>query len=332
MPEASSELVPRPGHQPAAPTSVDRGGGRGHDAFVYRTTGEYVAFVCAFVREGLATGDRVLVAVPGDRLATLRSALPEAEGLVRYADSTGSGDDPMRTFQLWRDFLDEGDGAPCRGVGEPGLGRRDGDGPDHHLHHEHILRAASGPGHLRLLCAYDAAALPDEVLHHARASHATVYEPDAPAPGRTGPTSRDDLPTGGPAPEGPAVPELRFGRNGLGLLRKFVEHAATGAGLGPERTADLVLAANEIATNAVIHGGSGGTARCRLEDGDLVCELDGAGTITDPLAGSVRPDPGCASGRGLWLASQLCDRIEITNTADGNVVRLHVRTADVGSA
>ena len=129
-----------------------------------------------------------------------------------------------------------------------------------------------------------------------------------------------------PRPSGP-VASLRFGRDDLGAVRRFVESEGTRAGLPPARVADLVLAADEIAVNSVTHGGSGGTVRCWTDSDNLVCELAGGGSITDPLAGRVRPAPERPDGRGLWLANQLCDLVQIRNTGGGLVVRLRVRTA-----
>ena len=48
------------------------------------------------------------------------------------------------------------------------------------------------------------------------------------------------------------------------------------------------------------------------------------GVIADPLVGRQTPSPERAGGRGLWLANQLCDLVQIRSGASGTVVRLHV--------
>jgi hypothetical protein len=46
------------------------------------------------------------------------------------------------------------------------------------------------------------------------------------------------------------------------------------------------------------------------------------GTVVDPLAGRVRPPPGADRGRGLWLANQLSDLVQIRATPEGTAVRV----------
>jgi anti-sigma regulatory factor (Ser/Thr protein kinase) len=308
------------------------GGGYRHEVFLYRDRDEYVAFLSAFVRDGLGAGERVLVAVPGDRLALLRAAMPDAEGSVAYADMLDVGDNPARILELWRDFLEAAAGAPCRGVGEPVHSGRDVDQLDECQRHERILNVAFDVHPFLLVCPYDASTLGGDILEHARASHPRVHEAGTSEPS---PTFRadghlDDL-FAGPLELPPdPVSEFRFGRSGLAGLRRFVEERALAVGLGA-RTADLVLAANEIATNIVTHGGADGTARCWADSDWFLCELEGPGTITDPLAGRVRPEPARQGGRGLWLANQLCDLVQIRNTDAGSVVRLRLRTPSSGA-
>jgi anti-sigma regulatory factor (Ser/Thr protein kinase) len=89
---------------------------------------------------------------------------------------------------------------------------------------------------------------------------------------------------------------------------------------------DMVLAADEIATNDVVHGGSRATVRCWAEGDWFVCEILGSGTIRDPLAGRIRPEPDRLGGRGLWLANQLCDLVQIRDTGStSSVIRMRVR-------
>ncbi|WP_425387325.1 ATP-binding protein [Embleya scabrispora] len=62
----------------------------------------------------------------------------------------------------------------------------------------------------------------------------------------------------------------------------------------------------------------------RLDRGtSFVCEIHDAGHIVDPLAGRHRPAPDQDGGRGLWMANQLCDLVQIRSTkATGTTVRL----------
>ena len=100
-------------------------------------------------------------------------------------------------------------------------------------------------------------------------------------------------------------------------------HAAA-AGLNPDRTADLVLAVDEVASNSLRHGGGRGTLRIWREQGALVCEVRDAGRFEDPLAGRERPALDRDGGRGLWMVNQLCDLVQLRSFPSGAVVRLHV--------
>ena len=94
-----------------------------------------------------------------------------------------------------------------------------------------------------------------------------------------------------------------------------------------QRTADLVLAAYELSTNSVQHGGGRGTLRVWRQADDVVCEVRDSGHISDPMLGRVRPPTDAAGGRGLWLANQLCDLVQLRSFSSETVTRLHMRIA-----
>jgi anti-sigma regulatory factor (Ser/Thr protein kinase) len=121
--------------------------------------------------------------------------------------------------------------------------------------------------------------------------------------------------------------EIEVRGDGLSAVRRFVSHHASPVALDRERADDFLVAVNEIATNAVRHGGGRGILRLWHEAGALVCEIRDDGLIDAPLAGRVRPRPGQLGGYGLWLANQLCDLVQIRATPSGNAVRLHMRVA-----
>jgi anti-sigma regulatory factor (Ser/Thr protein kinase) len=122
--------------------------------------------------------------------------------------------------------------------------------------------------------------------------------------------------------------ELEFTIDHLGSLRSAVTTAAQSASLQAERTADLVLAVNELATNSICHGGGHGTLRMWREEGALLCEVRDRGEIPEGALrhDAERPDPDAMSGRGLWLVDQLCDAVQIVSSPGaGSAVRVHMR-------
>ncbi len=127
-----------------------------------------------------------------------------------------------------------------------------------------------------------------------------------------------------PAPAG-AVRELTFGADDLSLLRQLVRGWASDEQLSVEGTNELVLAVNELGTNSVSYGGGEGTLRMWRERDTLICEVRDRGVIVDRMVGRVCPGPQQTGGRGLWLANQLCDLVQIRSGPHGSVVRAHKR-------
>jgi anti-sigma regulatory factor (Ser/Thr protein kinase) len=134
---------------------------------------------------------------------------------------------------------------------------------------------------------------------------------------------------GAPAPAvlGPPDRRLGFDTWQLVAVREIVAEAARTAGCDGDRVEDLVLAVNEVATNAVEHGS--GDARLDLWTGaalrELVCEVHDGGRLGDPLPGLRAPHPADPRGRGLWIARQLCDLLHVWSDAAGTHVRIRAR-------
>jgi anti-sigma regulatory factor (Ser/Thr protein kinase) len=111
-------------------------------------------------------------------------------------------------------------------------------------------------------------------------------------------------------------------------MRAFVNGWASLEQLAPERTSQLVLAVNELATNSIRYGGGAGCLCVWREADTLMCEIRDNGLIQEPLAGSRCPAPEALSGRGLWLVNQLCDLVQIRSSQTGTTVRVHMSLAN----
>jgi anti-sigma regulatory factor (Ser/Thr protein kinase) len=121
----------------------------------------------------------------------------------------------------------------------------------------------------------------------------------------------------------PTVTVDRVTATDLDRVRQLVTQAAREAGLDQDRADRLTLAVNEVATNAIQH--ATGTARVtiRTAGGHLLVDVEDAGPGIP--AQTTRPDlpaPEATGGRGLWLARQFCDRVEIVTGPGGTRVRL----------
>jgi anti-sigma regulatory factor (Ser/Thr protein kinase) len=299
-----------------------------HEAFLYSDLAEFLDETCGFVREGLERDEAVLVATGGDRLAGLRSFFG-TEPEVQLLDMAEVGANPARIIPVWRQFLDEHVAADrsVRGIGEPiWAGRTEAELAECHQH-ESLLNLAfgAGPG-WRLLCPYDVAALPDEVMEEARANHPMVLDggrwsaSDVYRPERARRALRHrPLPPGPPDAIG-----LEFTAGDLAAVRRTVQRFSLAEGLDENSTDDLVLCVDEVASNSLLHGGGSGVLRMWREPAEVLCEISDAGSIADPLVGRQNPSVDRLGGRGLWMANQLCDLVQVRSGASGTVVRLHV--------
>jgi serine/threonine-protein kinase RsbW len=107
-------------------------------------------------------------------------------------------------------------------------------------------------------------------------------------------------------------------------LRHTVAGAAATVGLRGQRLEDFVLAVNEIVTNAVRHAGGRGRLRMWLYGETVRCEVadEGKGIPNERLNGHELPPSFAVSGRGLWLARHLCDRLTVQTGPDGTKITL----------
>jgi len=299
-----------------------------HEALFYADADELLAGVLPFVERGLERGEAVLVIVAAAARRALEAELGEGER-VRFAAMEEVGRNPGRIIPAWREFLGaaRADGVGLRGVGETIWAGRTGAVLEECERHEALLNLAfAGAPAWSKLCPYNAAELDDRVLDAVARSHPILREgatavPSGPYLGLTAARWVFDGELE-PAPTGAA--ELRFGAAELGAVRRLVGELGAGAALARARVDDLVLAANEVATNSVRHGGGAGTLRVWREEGDLVCEVSDRGRFEVPLVGRVRPGSAQAGGRGLWIANQACDLVQIRCGERGSVVRLRV--------
>lgn len=289
-----------------------QGTGFRHEALFYADRDEFLAGTVPFVEAGIEAGETVLVALPGPKRLLLQEEVDPDSAPVRFLPMEELGRNPGRLISAWRDFLRSESPSGMRGLGELIWPGRIGAEIEECERHERLLNLAfeGGPG-WTLMCPYDAGALSDEVLSAAAHSHQAPAAPGALLEGSL------------PPPSGASF-GLRFGRSELRQVRLLVSERAGTAGLDSRRTEDLVLAACELATNSVQHGGGEGELRVWYEDGRLICDVRDPGRIDDPLVGRQRPPADQVGGRGLWIAHQICDLVQIRSGEGGTQVRLQM--------
>ena len=306
-----------------------------HEAFFYDGHDQFMDGMMSFVTSALAAREPVLVVLSEPKLAAIRGQLDGDSANVLFADMGEVGTNPARIIPAWQGFIDAfgGRGQRLWGIGEPVWPGRSESELAECQRHELLLNLAFPDVPFSLLCPYDLA-LGSAVLEWSRRSHPFVRSdgrivpsPEYLAEGHEPSPFDDALPSAPPGAEA-----IVFAVGDLALVRATVADYAAIAGLSSGRSADLMLAVSEICANSVRHGGGGGTLRLWADGSVVICEVADSGHIADPLAGRRRPDPEAINGRGMWLANQVCDLMQVRNVSDGTVVRLHMAASYAGSA
>ena len=296
-----------------------------HRALLYDSLDHFVDASAAFVRDGLERDEPVWLISGSPSTDALIESLGDAAAALELTAAEEWFRSPSRTLTTLRHRLDEHSGpGVIRALGEiPWTSMRAGTRTDWmgvEAALNHVL--ADRPAHM--LCAYDAQRLPDRVIDHARRTHAAVQTRDGLAPSAA--YAAPDVVLA----ELRAAPMARPPRHAASLqfddrpgpARDFVAARAMAAGLAGEKLADLRLAVAEIVTNAILHGRLPHWVHVWLDGDDVVCEVeDGGAGVPSPVTGLVVPPSDSPAGRGVWVARQLCDRLEIS----GARVRLRVR-------
>jgi anti-sigma regulatory factor (Ser/Thr protein kinase) len=315
--------------------SLPGANGHAEDSFYHATlfyTGEdgFLEGTLPFIKGAVKSEEPILVAVANPRIELLREALGDDAELVHFADMYVLGSNPARIIPAWRRFLAEHspDERPARGIGEPvWAGRSDAELTECQRHESLLNVAFDGGQAWQLLCPYDLDALDERVIEEARRSHPFVVHQQGSRVNDAYVHDHEALGLFDGALPAPSTQpqELAFTSHQLGSLRWFVSRGAADVSLDSDRTEDLVLAVNELATNSLCHGGGEGTLRMWREADTLVCEVHDRGHITEPLIGRKPLTASESSGRGLWVVNHLCDLVQIRSTPMGNVVRVHMR-------
>ncbi|WP_405451729.1 anti-sigma factor RsbA family regulatory protein [Streptomyces erythrochromogenes] len=298
-----------------------------HELYPYRGEDQFLTGTLDYIHEALEADEAVVVAVPSEKTSLLRGELAD-EPAVTFVDTATAGPNPGRHIAAWSAWMNErGEGGrTVRGVGETAW--REARSAAHLSelrYHEWLMnRAFARSATWSMLCPYDAADEDQDALRSLSRCHPQIRRDGQYAP-------NEDYLIGGEyafdALADPCDPfqELSYTQGDLGAIRSKVSQCASDAGVREDRLAKLAVAVTEIASNSIRHGGGQGTLRTWAQDATFLCELRDSGYIPDVTLGRTRPEPTQIGGRGLWLAHQLCDLVEIRSTPDqGTTIRLHM--------
>lgn len=300
-----------------------------HAALLYSTVDELAAAAVPYLVEGARAGHRVVAVTGEDFRDVVSDRLPDDVD-VEFADAEAWYVTPGQAMRRFDEYLShrETTGQPVSILAEPVW-------PEHDVvrrrawHRcESLWPLGAPPDAVSLLCAHDVRRLAPGIVGTVRRTHPTVVTASGQQPSAdyTDPQvlcdewAADGLPT-----PGGTLSMMEFDIGDLAAVRSFVARNARLARLAVHRVDDVVTAVNEVALNAVVHGGGHGCLRCWRDPWQLVFEVDDRGDgRPDQLAAHVRPrrESLLDSGLGLWIANQCSDVLEV-RYGPGWLVRLY---------
>ncbi|MET7692341.1 sensor histidine kinase [Streptomyces sp. NPDC005483] len=299
-----------------------------HELYPYRGDAQFLSGTLGYIHEALEGGEAVVVAVPSGKASLLRGELAD-QPAVTFIDTTTLGPNPGRLIGAWVEWMKERGASdrPVRGIGETAW--REARSAAHLSelrYHEWLLnRAFARSSAWSMLCPYDDTDGDQSALQALSRCHPLIRQ-DGHYVRNEGFLTAAEYPFEALDPPCDPFQELSFTHGDLAAIRSKVSQCASDAGLPVDQQRKLAVAVTEIATNSIRYGGGHGTLRTWTQDATFVCEFRDAGYIPDVMAGRVRPTIDQIGGRGLWLAHQLCDLVEIRSTPDqGTVIRLHMQ-------
>ncbi|MEX1141538.1 MAG: sensor histidine kinase [Thermoleophilaceae bacterium] len=297
-----------------------------HQALVYESADDFAAAATPFLLEGLELGDTLFATTTAANVDALREALGADAGRVELHDTEQWCTHPPDRLAAVRRVVDSVPaGRELRALGEP-IWRGSDAVRREWARYESIINLALADAPLRFVCLYDGS-LPGEIVRHAHCTH-----PELAGHGAAAPSAEFVEPdryvasldrAKRPVPDA-GVHDVAFDGDPHDF-RAAVAAVARRLGVGSGRIDDVVLAANEIASNAVVHGSPPIGARAWIDDDEFVCEISDSGRgLRDPLAGWTIPKRANPGGWGLAVARRLCDALDIVPRDDGTDIRLHV--------
>jgi anti-sigma regulatory factor (Ser/Thr protein kinase) len=307
------------------------GGGFRHQALLYDSDREFMEVALPFVEDGLSAGQPTLVAVQDRHVENLRAALggtPDRVTLYPVEEWYETSARTRQKFATWAAEQTER-GGRARLMGEPPWAVGQEAQVRDWARHESVINVAFAGQPVTFICPYEAGALPEDVLAHARCTHPEIVSADGVAASTSYENPLDfcrGLDCGADTRRNRPDLELEFDLEALAAVRRAIGSFAIDAGLSGSRMEEIVLAVNEITTNAVIHGRPPAAVRAWRTENEIVVEVTDAGDgIRDALAGQLMPPTASGGGRGIWLARLLFDAVEVRN-GTGCTVTMHAAT------
>jgi DNA-binding PadR family transcriptional regulator/anti-sigma regulatory factor (Ser/Thr protein kinase) len=321
-PAAPHPGAARLGHDEAPPA-----GAFVHPGLFYRDAADYLAGTVPFIVEGLLAGEPVAVSVPRANLELIRDELGREASRVHLLDMEVAGRNPGRIIStILMAFVQAHAGRTVRIIGEPIWPSRTSTEYPACAQHEALINLAFAGHPVTILCPYDVVRLSPQVLSDAARTHPVVVHgsglqrSDAYAPDRV----LDDynLPL-----SADAVCAFEFGSDNLPQAQAHAATVAACLGVPLARRTEVERAVSELTANSVRHGGGQGRLRVWPSEGQLACQVEDAGTLSDPLAGRRPVSEHETGGRGLLIVNRIADLVRVHAIAGSTTIRAYFEIA-----
>jgi len=303
-----------------------------HVACGYESDQEFLRAATPFITDGLADGEPVLAVTTSANIELLSAALGTAATKVDYAESAFFGRRPPQRVagfhRYWKQQAAARPWARVRILSDQMWAGRTAREIAAWTRLESAFNVVLSATGICMLCLYDARTVPPEVLADAGRTHpawlaGTQLTASA---DYADPVTFADSHRPASLPEPPAAAPGYLADGDVRSLRAFVSGQAGALGLPADRAGLLVLAAGEVGGYLRSTGSQSPTVRIWEQAGAIVCHFrQPRAEVGDPFLGlrpaePLEPRP----GDGLWLASQICDWLEIRSDSAGCDIQLQV--------
>jgi anti-sigma regulatory factor (Ser/Thr protein kinase) len=298
-----------------------------HAVGFHRSRDDLMRQLVPLVTAGLDRGEPVALGVQPSTMDELSDTFGSTPGLLQLVTPAGpdSGSGQTLAAQRARQLRELTASAGAVTVISEHWNRYDGADGGFWTELDAAMNVALADLPLRVTCFYPEMPLHLEIIDGARRNHPFLFvagehrrNPEHQRPGDVLAASP------APAPVLLGAPDLRvaFGAWQLNEVRDAVERSLLDAGYRRERAEDVVLAVNEVATNAVEHGTADAQISMWAASDGFVFEVQDEGALRDPLPGLRTPHPSEPRGRGVWIARQVCDSLHVWSGRTGTHVRM----------
>ncbi|MFZ5846610.1 MAG: anti-sigma factor RsbA family regulatory protein [Actinomycetota bacterium] len=299
-----------------------------HDGIFYDDEDILVSAALAFVREGIAADEVVMVNTGSHFVTPLLRAVFAGDEQVVFAERPHYSN-PAAALDSYRRVMEKGLREGVRGYRAMGfIDFADSILPwQEWVRYEAAVNEVFADLPFRTLCPYDTSRLPSVIIEPMKRARSGLVagdgrhdNPDYVPPAAL--MGRDELRTPPLAVQGSAPRMVLEPGEELMELRMEVYAATMFTDLPRRKVDDFVAAVGQVVANAHEHGKPPVRLRLWAADTQVVCTVTDQGHgIDDPLLGWARPRRP-EQGIGLWASRQLVDVLDYDLADDGFTVRV----------